>query len=353
MNEFKMASEYLNIALIHSVHVASIVIYTTTSLLSWFGGAAMDIIQSERSQKLAIDLLWLHSRGMIQLEKFGQWSYDEFEHVKYCIDHITWLREQIDSLISTTKREPGTSRWIQSCKLLHENNIPNHYFEHYQFISDEDAFTIYNDALQSIATTPNSENGMVILKQNEQYLVRLSNTSDILHKEKRVTLSDFRPMSISYSHPQMDESIIITLPEGMWYVGNELFSPVFVRRCLEYQNQFFVFDDQYSIQIIDSNVNIFSIGKKQYVRVQDKTIEFISVSNDELSDSDDEPSEKDDEPSEKDDEPSEKDDEPSEKDDEPSEKDDEPSEKDDEPSEKDDEPSEKDDEPSEKEDEKE
>ena len=331
MDELKIASEYLHIALTHTFHVASIVIYTTTSLLSWFGGAAMDIVQSERSQKLAIDILWLHSRGMIQLEKFGQWSYDEFEHVKYCVDHITWLREQVEILTSTAKREPGTTRWIQSCKLLHENNIPNHYFEHYQFISDEHAFTSYNDALQSIATTSNSENGMVIMKKNEHYLVRLSNTTENMSIEKELNESSFRPMSISYSHPQMDESIMITLPDGIWCVGNDLFSPVFVRRCLEYQNQFFVFDDQYSIQIIDNNVNVFSIDKNQYARVQDKTIEFISISKNELlSDNDDEPSEKEDEPSEKEDEPSEKEDEPSEKEDEPSEKEDEPSEKEDE-----------------------
>jgi hypothetical protein len=351
MDELKMASEYLHIALTHTFHVTSIVIYTTTSVMSWFGCAAMDIVKSERSQKLAIDLLWLHSRGMIQLEKFGQWTYDEFEHVQYCVDHITWLREQIEILTSNAKREPGSDQWVQSCKLVHENNIPKQYFEHYQFISGENAFNLYNDALQSIATTSNSANSMVILKQNEQYLVRLSNTSENLSKEKELNKSEFRPMSISYSHPQMDESIMITLPAGMWYVGNELFSPIFVRRCLEYQNHFFVFDDRYSIQIIDSNVNLYSIGINQYARVQDKTIEFISLSKDELSDSDDEHSEKEDEPSENEDESSEKEDEPSENEDESSEKEDEPSEKEDEPSENEDESSEKEDEPSENEDE--
>jgi hypothetical protein len=82
----------------------------------------------------------------------------------------------------------------------------------------------------------------------------------------------------------MDEPVSITLPTNMWCVDNQLFSPIFVRRCLEYIEDRFIFNGKYTIQIIDSNVNIYTIHPYEYIRVHDDSIEVISVLKEEHAD---------------------------------------------------------------------
>ena len=265
--------------------IATTIFFATASVLMWFGGAALDMIRSERMQKLAIDLLWLHSRGMIQLEKFGQWTYDEFENVKYCVDNINWLKSKVNNLTSTARKEPEAESWVQSCKLLCETNTPSQYSENYQILTEnENISDTFNSAMQSISTTSDCTNGLIMMKQHNKYVVRTCDvdTNSIVGNDYQ--LSSFKPMSISYIHSQMDEPVSITLPTNMWCVDNQLFSPIFVRRCLEYIEDRFIFNGKYTIQIIDSNVNIYTIHPYEYIRVHDDSIEVISVLKEEHAD---------------------------------------------------------------------
>jgi len=265
--------------------LATTIFFATASVLMWFGGAALDMIRSERMQMLAIDLLWLHSRGMIQLENFGQWTYDEFENVKYCVDNMNWLKSKVNDFTSVARKEPEAEYWVQSCKLLCETNTPSRYYENYQILTEnENISDTFNSVMQSISTTSDCTNGLILMKQHNKYMVRTCDvdTNSIVGNDYQ--LSSFKPMSISYIHSQMDEPVSITLPTNMWCVDNQLFSPIFVRRCLEYIEDSFIFDGKYTIQIIDSSVNIYTIHPYEYIRVQDDSIEVISVLKEEDAD---------------------------------------------------------------------
>jgi len=70
----------------------------------------------------------------------------------------------------------------------------------------------------------------------------------------------------------------------MWVIGNELFTPCFVRRCLEYQETPFVFSKNYEIAIMDANVNTITFNQEQYIEVSSDNIEikqmYISLEDD-------------------------------------------------------------------------
>ena len=60
-------------------------------------------------------------------------------------------------------------------------------------------------------------------------------------------------------------------------VGNELFSPVFVRRCLEYQSDCYDFSYDYTIEIIDSNADIITLNSNQYILVEKNTVSVKDI----------------------------------------------------------------------------
>ena len=58
--------------------------------------------------------------------------------------------------------------------------------------------------------------------------------------------------------------------DGMMMAENELFSPSFVRRCLEYQNRPFVFDMDYRLEMIDQDVKCFTLTSDKYLLIGEK-----------------------------------------------------------------------------------
>jgi hypothetical protein len=72
-------------------------------------------------------------------------------------------------------------------------------------------------------------------------------------------------LSITYNHPDMKNAIELKLNKSWLMTGNQLFTPTFVLRALEYQSESYVFDDYYKIKVIDSNVNMFEFGINKYM----------------------------------------------------------------------------------------
>ena len=80
--------------------------------------------------------------------------------------------------------------------------------------------------------------------------------------------SNVRFLSIIYSHPHMNHDIELQLPQAMYYVENELFSPVFVLRMLEYtvgSGSNYVFDMNYTLKILDRNVKYTELSCNEYI----------------------------------------------------------------------------------------
>jgi hypothetical protein len=89
------------------------------------------------------------------------------------------------------------------------------------------------------------------------------------HDRKEYAFSDEKSrkhlLSIEYSHPLMDNKIVIELDPAFYIVGNEVLSAGFVERYLEYQDQPFVFNSDYIIEIMDSKINTFLLPSYQYI----------------------------------------------------------------------------------------
>lgn len=84
-------------------------------------------------------------------------------------------------------------------------------------------------------------------------------------------------LSVEYSHPTMETTISLNLDKRYLITGNELFSPCFVLKCLNYQKEPYVFDKSYSLSILDSDIKNITIGSSQYIRLTGVKYEVIEI----------------------------------------------------------------------------
>ena len=80
-------------------------------------------------------------------------------------------------------------------------------------------------------------------------------------------------LSIEYSHSEMIEPIELVFNTNWIIVGNELFTPSFVLRALEYQSKSYYFDKDYKIQIMDTNFDILNLTYYTYIEITNEGYE--------------------------------------------------------------------------------
>lgn len=108
---------------------------------------------------------------------------------------------------------------------------------------------------------------LVILKMGDKTVsyVFYSNKTKYKTIIEPMTASPVKFIAVKYSHPLMAYTIYLELDSDIYYEGNELFSPVFVRRLLEYQTEHFIFDKHYKLTLVDNSINTLQLSSYQYI----------------------------------------------------------------------------------------
>jgi hypothetical protein len=73
-----------------------------------------------------------------------------------------------------------------------------------------------------------------------------------------------------YLHPDMSAPILISLPDGWFVPGNELFSTAFMLRWLKYnvgRRAKFAFDSRYIVRLLDRDINDSILEYGQHARI--------------------------------------------------------------------------------------
>jgi hypothetical protein len=99
-------------------------------------------------------------------------------------------------------------------------------------------------------------------QRDKLYIVRRGrSTYDNLSFEK----SKAKFLSVEYTHPDLSVPIELELDSSWLFVGNELFTPSFVLRMLDYQPVMYFFDEEYVLKIMDDNCSIFTLKWDEYM----------------------------------------------------------------------------------------
>ena len=75
----------------------------------------------------------------------------------------------------------------------------------------------------------------------------------------------------------MEDNIQLNNSPNIFIVNNNLFNSAHILRCLKMQNQYFIFDEQYSVIIMDSNINEYEIKYNNYLHVCEDKFEILLI----------------------------------------------------------------------------
>jgi len=249
----------------------------------WIYDTTNNILASEQCKTLGLNLLWTASKLCVYTERLGAHLYNSNNYIRDAVDLFSRVKCAINNLTLNVRTETTRKNWVHVCRVAQKSDKNFAYFELYDIFNDDiTASTCESSLLNTYDSILNASNEYVdtciIMKHSNRYFVSLC--SHYIGKPVVPSPLDMimnAPISISYNHPAISESIELTIPIEMYCVGNHLFSAAFVRRCLEYQQIPFVFDDRYTLTIIDTNVTIHTVSSTEYITVTADGIEKMAM----------------------------------------------------------------------------
>lgn len=105
-------------------------------------------------------------------------------------------------------------------------------------------------------------------------------SKDAVRSISNLTKSNVRFLSIEYHHDEMEEPIAIELNPNYYVVGNNLFNSTFIKRYLEHQGQYYVFDNKYKVTIMDESINMVELDIHKSITL-DKNLYVINQAKEE------------------------------------------------------------------------
>jgi hypothetical protein len=142
-----------------------------------------------------------------------------------------------------------------------------------QFIRDNQLYKLADKLADKLAV------GLVVIKSENLYTYRLLTDVKLQEFDNDGELSDIRFLSIEYSHPKMKNTLYIELSKNHFLIGNQILSFVFILRYLHYnfyQNQY-IFDEDYTLNIMDNNINMITINANQYCELEESIYKIVDL----------------------------------------------------------------------------
>jgi hypothetical protein len=116
---------------------------------------------------------------------------------------------------------------------------------------------------------------LTIARNNDYYNVRISTNTSIMSNTNCLignNYSKVKFISIQYSHPRMTNMIDIIILPGMYMVGNEILSSVFIFKWLvnNFPKNSYVFDKDYVVCILDNQIKYTEVRSNQFCIIKEK-----------------------------------------------------------------------------------
>jgi hypothetical protein len=271
------------------------------SFARWTAEKCSKLSESPRVQNAVLFFILFNSRVQTNCYLFFKHVYDENEIIRVPVDFALWSYGQVELMNLKHRVEPTADSWLNVCTSVrikrgaHLNNSPFRYLESYSHLSDKTFNSIKNKekdedvgntesfiiACESNANLAKDNSDyedhdtVVIMKQGCKYKVSIAN----LHPSKvdpynfTLAKSNVRFLGVEYCVESKNIIVPLKLQKGMYIQENELFSPAFVRRMLEYQSEYFEFEMDYTLNIIDGEVHNFALNKNQYLVLRENEYE--------------------------------------------------------------------------------
>jgi hypothetical protein len=262
----------------------------------------------------------LFSKVVTNTKQLFKTIYDTDNSVKYFVDDMCYFFSFLKTFVYGNKIEPYFTSWICVCNTtdtfaLNENyneykpvfntdidytsniflenalyeDINNEDYEIRKFNSRNEWYNnMFNDEFDKCMENINNfeyDDALVLIKHPENNAV-ISNIICYNSVKKPLIFhepSNVKFLSIKYSHTNMKHPIFFELDRMYFIVGNEILSNTFILRLLSYQTESYVFDDSYTLEIVDNNINVKILTYNNYILLEEKDYkikEYVYTDND-------------------------------------------------------------------------
>ena len=163
---------------------------------------------------------------------------------------------------------------LVNTNITNTNNVEKEYYSFYKnFYSNY----IYSDKVYTDGII--TKEHVFISKSENKYLCRVcfpGHIKTICMDEKEDEKKEISFLYIEYFHPtKMEQSISLPFPNEMLQPLNELFTPAFVLRQLQTQTEYYYFDMDYILTILDQDLQTFKLKSNQYIFLHHYTYEIM------------------------------------------------------------------------------
>lgn len=214
---------------------------------------------------LHIGLFLLHIYSIIQtkIRIACSYTYNNSILVQNIVALLQRSAYEIKRSIYTCRIQPPFPYWSVFC-------IGNELIVPISKMRDDNVTELFNMLLASFVNTT-----AIMVNLNGRYLLTMRvNDDTMISRRYELNRTDYSVvteksrkhfLSVEYTHPKMSNKIVIDLDPAFYLVGNEVFTSGFVQRCLEYQTETYIFDDDYILDIMDSKIKMITLKQDEYI----------------------------------------------------------------------------------------
>jgi hypothetical protein len=197
------------------------------------------------------------------------------QYIYYIVS--SWCTSALDSWLGRL-REPDAATWISVSRAQRiGSDFPDRLF-HEMYTSSHLSPHDFHDRLRvgdkyiritRMKSPPGSEFVHIAKTSRDVFVVRADGSP---MPRSVVGLAPVASPFImaEYLHPDMPSPVLITLPDGWFVPGNELFSAAFMLRWLKYnvgRRAKFAFDSRYIVRLLDRDINDSILEYGQHARI--------------------------------------------------------------------------------------
>jgi len=229
-----------------------------------------------------------------KFNKYNKIVYYSHPYITYTIDICEYSYHFLYAEFYGNNILPFHKLWITQNQLyVCEFSNPSYKWqniEDYQFINYSDSQTItyasfiksFNLASYLLSTNdfnPLYNDNLLFGKYFDTYVSRVqyNNIIQLKNKDEFAIPSNVSFLSIELQFPYA--KINMELDKSFLFINNELFSKTFLKRYLDYNNIAVPFTNDYTVNIMDSNINMITIKPDEYMRLNKLDYSIVQNNN--------------------------------------------------------------------------
>ena len=273
------------------LHVIIVIYQTIKESIKKMFTLIYNYISKSTLESVFLDLVWvystIHTYCMRKIDAF----YEDNPECRKIADAILEMLENSYKTMMSVRIEPTILPWgstIRYYKISIDGG--NNYSIREKYTQFEDTssgelkswFSSEIENAKDVLSLDNSLQEMLVILKTTEYTKCNVFKNDAIRNPGEKSEDEFTPepsnakfLMVEYSHPKMNEAIALNVDKSYFQIGNQILSGAFILRLLEHQVKPFVFDEDYSLTLMDSDINQKTLKSKQYILLEENSYQIV------------------------------------------------------------------------------